>query len=80
MIFGNPRREACLPLPEHAEGATIAELQKATGWKVQSVRGLLAGILKKRPEIDITSIKEARGKAYRVHARSDQREKPRRIN
>jgi hypothetical protein len=68
---------ACLALLERAEGATIAELQKA-GWQAHSLRGFLAGTVKKKLGLDITSTKEARGRVYRVHARPDQREDPRR--
>jgi hypothetical protein len=59
---------ACLALLGRAEGATIAELQKATGWKPHSVRGFLAGTVKKKLELDITSTKEARGRVYRLRS------------
>jgi hypothetical protein len=42
-----------------AEGATIAEIVAATGWKPHTVRGTFAGVLKKRLGLTIES--EGRG-------------------
>ena len=41
------KTEACLALLARPEGATIEELQAVTGWQPHSVRGLLAGTIKK---------------------------------
>jgi Protein of unknown function (DUF3489) len=57
---------ACLALLERAEGATIAELQKTTGWQVHSLRGFLAGTVKKKLGLNLTSTREARGRVYRI--------------
>ena len=49
------------------EGATIAEIVEATAWASHSVRGFLAGALKKKLGLDIASIKDAeRGRVYRL--------------
>jgi hypothetical protein len=49
------------------EGATIAELVDATGWKTNTVRGAFAGALKKKLGLTITSEKEGeRGRVYRT--------------
>ncbi|MGI8723816.1 MAG: DUF3489 domain-containing protein [Methyloceanibacter sp.] len=37
------KQQTCLDLLGRQEGATIEELQAATGWQQHSVRGLLAG-------------------------------------
>jgi hypothetical protein len=55
----NPRNktEACLALLARPEGATIEELQAVTGWQPHSVRGLLAGTIKKIPGLALSSEK-----------------------
>lgn len=51
-----------------ADGATIAELMQVSGWQAHSVRGAMAGALKKRG-ITVTSDKLAdRGRVYRIVA------------
>ncbi len=52
------------------EGATIADLMKATGWQAHSVRGAISGNLKKKLGLGVTSEKvEGRGRVYRVAQR-----------
>ena len=46
-------------------GATIAELCKATGWQPHSVRGGLAGALRRKGHV-IGSAKEAGLRRYRI--------------
>lgn len=48
-------------------GTTIAELMEATGWQQHSVRGVLAGAIKKRGLI-VTSEKLGDLRRYRVAA------------
>ena len=49
------------------EGATIAEVVAVTGWQPHTVRGALAGALKKRLGLTIDSEKvEGRGRVYRL--------------
>ncbi|KPL53191.1 hypothetical protein ABB55_14020 [Prosthecomicrobium hirschii] len=48
-------------------GAAIAEIVEATGWRAHTARGFLAGALKKKLGLDLTSEKEAeRGRVYRL--------------
>jgi hypothetical protein len=57
----------CLALLEQAEGASIAEMQNETGWQPHSVRGFLAGTIKKTPGVTLTSEKADDGeRRYRV--------------
>ena len=52
---------------QRPEGATIAEVVEATGWQPHTVRGALAGALKKRLGLTIASEKvEGRGRVYRL--------------
>jgi hypothetical protein len=48
-------------------GATIDEIVAATGWLPHTVRGAIAGALKKKLGLDVTSEKaEGRGRVYRL--------------
>ncbi|MCW5719215.1 MAG: DUF3489 domain-containing protein [Bauldia sp.] len=49
------------------EGATIDEVIAATGWQAHTVRGAMAGALKKKLGLDIKSEKvEGRGRVYSI--------------
>jgi hypothetical protein len=49
------------------EGATIDQIVAAIGWRPHTVRGALAGALKKRLGLTVTSEKiEGRGRVYRI--------------
>jgi uncharacterized protein DUF3489 len=63
------KTQACLDLLLRANGATIEELQKATGWQPHSVRGFLSGKIKKMPTLKLTSEKPDDGhRRYYVKA------------
>lgn len=47
------------------EGATIAQMVEATGWQPHSVRGAMAGSLKKRHGLAIASAVEDDTRVYR---------------
>lgn len=69
----SPRRrgaaqEAVLALLRRAEGATIADMQAATGWQAHSVRGTLSGVVTKKLGHTVVSTKEERGRVYRIAA------------
>ncbi|TSJ64138.1 DUF3489 domain-containing protein [Starkeya sp. 3C] len=49
------------------DGATIEEIVGAFGWQPHTVRGAIAGALKKKLGLDVTSEKiEKRGRVYRI--------------
>ena len=49
------------------DGATIAEIMAATSWQSYTVRGAMAGALKKKLGLEVTSEKvEGRGRVYRL--------------
>ena len=49
------------------DGATIEEIMAATGWQSHTVRGAMAGALKKKLGLEVTSEKvEGRGRAYKL--------------
>lgn len=47
-------------------GATIADLMALTGWQVHSVRGAMAGALKKQRGLKIVSEKTGAERIYRI--------------
>ncbi len=56
-------------LLQRPEGATIAQIMEATGWQQHTCRGTLAGTLKKRLGLTITSSKAAGSqRIYRIES------------
>jgi Protein of unknown function (DUF3489) len=52
-------------------GATIAAMMKATGWQPHSVRGFLAGVVRKRLKLRLASKKIAGTRAYQITRAAD---------
>lgn len=59
MTTKTTKQDTVLKLLNRPQGATIARLQKATGWQPHSVRAALTGLRKKRH--DVTRDKNAKG-------------------
>ena len=53
----NSKQSACLTLLTRPNGATIEDLQSATGWQSHSIRGFLAGAVKKKLGLTLVSSK-----------------------
>jgi hypothetical protein len=47
-------------------GATIASMMKATGWQQHSVRGFLAGVVRKKLKLNLDSKKIDGDRVYSV--------------
>jgi hypothetical protein len=47
-------------------GTTIAAMMAATGWQEHSVRGFLAGVVRKKLGFNLISEPGERGRAYRI--------------
>ena len=59
-----------LTLLSRAEGASIEEMMQATDWQQHSVRGFLAGTVKKKLGFPLTSSKPKDGvRRYRIETR-----------
>jgi hypothetical protein len=54
-----------IELVSRARGASLAELQAATGWQAHSVRGALAGALRKRGHVIIAAVEDG-VRRYRI--------------
>jgi hypothetical protein len=49
------------------EGATVEQIAEATAWARHTVRGAMAGALKKKLGLEVTSEKvEGRGRVYKL--------------
>jgi hypothetical protein len=49
-------------------GATIASLAAATEWQQHSVRGFLAGVVRKKLGLNLVSERTDKGRVYRISA------------
>ena len=49
-----------------AGGATIEAMAEATGWQPHSVRGFLAGVIRKKLSLNLVSTAAASGRLYRI--------------
>ena len=55
------KKQIALSLLERSEGASIADMQDAMGWQSHSVRGFLAGTVRKMPGVTLISEKAENG-------------------
>ncbi|MFM1907368.1 MAG: hypothetical protein RLZZ591_1045 [Pseudomonadota bacterium] len=61
------KQAVLIELLTRAEGATLPQMTEATGWQIHTVRGAMAGALKKKLGLDITSEKQpGTDRIYRI--------------
>jgi hypothetical protein len=61
------KQEALIAMLKRPEGAGIAEIMEATGWLAHTIRGAIAGALKKNLGLTVASEKvDGRGRVYRI--------------
>ena len=61
------KQAVLIELLTRAEGATLPQMTDATGWQVHTVRGAMAGALKKKLGLEITSEKQpGADRIYRI--------------
>ena len=56
-------------------GVTIDSIAKATGWQQHSVRGFLAGVVRKKLGLDLVSETSDAGRVYRIQTRETSADK-----
>ncbi|MGB6542066.1 MAG: DUF3489 domain-containing protein [Xanthobacteraceae bacterium] len=71
------KQETVLALLAQPTGATIAAVTKATGWQQHSVRGFLAGVVRKRLKLKLGSTKVDGVRVYRIASGEAGKSKPR---
>lgn len=64
----NSKQSRVLAMLGSPTGATIAAMMKATGWQQHSVRGFLAGVVRKRLKLKLDSAKVDGTRVYRLAA------------
>jgi hypothetical protein len=61
------KADVVVRLLRRKNGASIADLQKVTGWQAHSVRGFLSGTVKKRMGLGVESNLDSKGtRRYRI--------------
>jgi hypothetical protein len=67
-IRAGTKQSAAIAMLRSSGGATIDGLMKVTGWQQHSVRGFLAGVVRKRLGLNLDSSLVAGQRIYRVTA------------
>jgi hypothetical protein len=57
-------------------GATIASMMEVTGWQQHSVRGFLAGVVRKRLKLKLGSKKVEGTRVYRITSSNSRKSEP----
>jgi hypothetical protein len=60
------KKSKILALLKRPGGASLQQLQKATGWQAHSVRGFLSGALKKTMGLQVDSVQQSDGSRFYV--------------
>lgn len=58
-IGKSSKQNIVVALLRRGTGASIKEIEAATGWQAHSVRGFLSGTLKRRLNLEVVSVKDA---------------------
>lgn len=62
----NSKQSRVIEMLQSSAGTTIAAVMKATGWQQHSVRGFLAGVVRKRLKLKLDSQRIDGKRVYRI--------------
>jgi hypothetical protein len=62
----NSKQARVIAMLQSSSGTTIAAMMKATGWQQHSVRGFLAGVVRKRLKLKLDSKKVDGNRVYQI--------------
>src|SRR5262245_21604120 len=65
-VRSGTKQSAAIGMLRSPGGASMATLTKATGWQPHSVRGFLAGVVRKRLKLDLVSAVVEGVRIYRI--------------
>ncbi len=65
-LASGTKQSHVLAMLRSSTGATIAAMMQATGWQQHSVRGFLAGVVRKRLKLKLTSQKLKGSRVYQI--------------
>jgi hypothetical protein len=68
-VNSGSKQSRVLAMLQSPTGATIAAVMKATGWQPHSVRGFLAGVVRKRLKLELGSTKVDGNRVYQITKR-----------
>jgi uncharacterized protein DUF3489 len=66
QVAANSKQSRVIAMLRSPTGATIVALMKVTGWQQHSVRGFLAGVVRKRLKLKLGSAKMDGARIYRI--------------
>jgi pyrroline-5-carboxylate reductase len=65
-IDARSKQARVISMLQSPTGTTIAAIMKATGWQPHSVRGFLAGVVRKRLKLQLASRKVNNNRIYQI--------------
>ena len=60
------KHDRIIAMLQSAAGATVARMMSATDWQQHSVRGFLAGVVRKKLRLNLVSELTDKGRVYRI--------------
>ena len=64
--IASSKQAQVIAMLQSASGATIAAMMQQTGWQQHSLRGFLAGVVRKRLKLKLNSMKVEGDRVYRI--------------